>query len=322
MKKLIALFLVATVLSCSSEDQVNQDARSTAANSGSVLDGKVLSFKSEESFIKEYAELTTLNSSELKSWVSAKKVTSLLNTLDNSTDIEGDVISGSRLIYSDALKSILNNESKIKVGGKVLWLNERTFYVLSENEINKSSKELFDIKDKLEISGQLLSVSGSAKKSTGRLVLPYENAGKSFASEEVTISGSRLRHVLELYNETIVFNNMIQTSKMFLKSTLQYRSCSSIGGCKWKEAFNSRGPFSNLEGAPEGGYWRVLARNINSSSSIISGSQTFLIGDLTGITNSEFYLPGKFFVSGYVGCSIYDGFAAIGSVPTVNISWY
>ncbi|UPZ15797.1 hypothetical protein [Flavobacterium humidisoli] len=240
MKKIIALFLVLTALSCSSEDQVNQEV-SAVGDSASVLDGKMLSFKNEELFVKEYSDLASLDSDELKNWVSSKKLVSLLNTSDDSASIEGDVLSESRIIYSDALKSVLNSESKVKINGNVLWLNERTFYLLSKNQINKTPEQLVAEKEKLEVYGSLLSVSSPVKNTTGRDVIPNENRIKTFVSgeENFNVPGSRIRLVLDLYNETIVLNNVIQSSKMYLRSTLQYRSCSTWR-CTWKEASNIR----------------------------------------------------------------------------------
>lgn len=325
MKKLITLFLVATVLSCSSDDQGNQNVVPVTIASDSVLDGKILSFKNEESFIKEYSELVTLSGDKLRKWISSKGVVSLLNASNDSLEMEEDAISESRIIYSDALKSILNTESKIMINGKVLWLNDRTFYVLSEKEINKSSGELISSKEQLVIYGQLLSVSGSAKSLTSRSIVPNENRIKTFASAETTISGSRLRHVVDLYNETIVFNNMIQTSKMFLRSTLQYRSCSSIGGCKWREALNVRHIYSVLNCSvcePDwDSQWKSLG-NIYTYSPV-TGVQTFGLADLR-VPNyqSEYYRPVNFVVSGEINCGIYGSAGLLGYLPSINISWY
>ncbi len=241
MKKLIALFLGITVLSCSSEDQLNNEVVSTADTSASVLDGKMLSFKNEESFVKEYSELSLLSNEDIKKWVSSKKLISLQSISENISDMEGDELSETRVIYSEALKSILNFDSKVKIDGKALWLNERTFYLLSVDEINKSSEQLIAEKDKLEVYGSLLSVSKPDQNLTARNVLPNENRIKTFVTDEgsFNVPGSRIRHVLDLYNETIVLNDEIQSSKMFLRSTLQYRSCSTWR-CTWKEASNIR----------------------------------------------------------------------------------
>lgn len=317
MKKLIALFLVATVLSCSNEDQ-NQNEASLAVTSGSVLDGKVLSFKNEESFVKEYSDLAALNKDELQSWISSKKLVSLMNAPADLSDMEGEVLSESRIIYSDALKSVLNNESKVKIAGKVLWLNERSFYLLSENEVDKKSEELLLIKDKLEVYGRLLSVSESGKGLTSRYVLPNENRIKTFATAEINVSGSRLRHVIDLYNETIILNDAIQTSKMFVRSILQYRSCSTIGGCKWKEAMNSRMIASNFCTSCAPLAWDSLS-NFGTTSGV-SGTQTYLIANWRFIGTP--YAPSawypNFVVSGPVTCNV---IGTTGSFST-DLSWY
>ena len=301
--------MVATVLSCSSEDQVKSDG-SYSVSSDPILEGKLLSFKTEESFVKEYSSLATLHSDELKNWVSSKGLVSLLNVPSESVEMEEEVISQSKVIYSDALKSILNSDSKVQIAGKVLWLNERNFYLLSENEINKTSEELLNEKDKLQVYGQLLSISKSAKNFTNRNVIPNENRIKTFYSEEINVSGSRLRHVVDLYNETIVLNDDIQTSKMFIRSTLQYRSCSTFR-CTWKEVMNLR-TFSTLDlytGKP----WYLYNRNEYG----ITGTRTYLLVDWTLIlVAADPYA--NFIVSGSVNCQIEN----TNSIFSIPISWY
>lgn len=317
MKKLIALFLVATVLSCSSEDRESQETASLVATVDSVLNGKVLSFKSEESFFKEYSKLAELDRNGLQKWISSKGLVSLLNTSDDSIEMEEDVISESRVIYSDALKSVLNAESKVEIGEKVLWLNDRNFYLLSESEVNFTTKELLERKDKLQKYGQLLSFSGVSKSLTSRLVLPNENRMKTFISPEINVSGSRLRHVVDLYNETIALNDLIQSSKMFLRSTLQYRSCSSLGGCKWKEAFNSRvlGSDFYCQVCGDNSVWRPIS---GAYSTAVTGTQTYLLSEW------KFKAPAvpdvNFTISGPVTCHIVGSNPA--AVFSTEMSWY
>ena len=316
MKKLIALFLVTTILSCSSEDQENQNVAPSAEVSGSVLEGKVLSFKTEGSFVKEYSELSMLNKNQLQNWISDKKVTALLNTSSDSLAMEEDVISQSRLIYSDALKSILNAESKVKIEGKTLWLNERIFYLLSKNEVNKSSSELISIKDNLEVYGQLLGMSDPSKKITGKGLIPNENLSKTFVSAEMDVYGTRHRHVVDIFNETIYFNNSVQTSKMYLRSTMQYRSCSTFK-CTWKENFNARTLTTNFHCAAceqvSGRYVWTLKSNIPTTG--ISGSQTYLLAEW------QFVIPLanphlNFAISGSIICTVAEH-----QMP-VDVSWY
>lgn len=316
MKKIIALFLVFTALSCSNEDQVSQEVAVTE-NAASVLDGKMLSFKNEELFVKEYSNLADFNTDELKNWIASKKLVSLLNTSDDSASMEEDVLSESRIIYSDALKSVLNSESKVKINGNVLWLNERTFYLLSEDEINLSVAELTSREAKLQKYGQLLSVAKVSKSLTGRLVLPNENRLKSFASGEINVNGGRLRHIVDLYNETIVLNDIIQSSKMYLRSTLQYRSCSTLAGCRWKEAMNLRYLSSSFEGRPGDttGIWSV--HGIYTSSAI-SGTKTYQVG--TWKFTVPYISDTNFFISGPIVCSI-DGVIPAPQI-SMEMSWY
>lgn len=317
MKKLITLFLVATVLSCSNDDHENQNVASVAENSGSVLDGSVLSFKNEESFVKEYSDLATLSSNDLQVWISSKRVVSLLNTSDASLDIEGDIIPESRVIYSDALKSILNAESKVKIADKVLWLNDRTFYLLSENEINKSLEELIAVKGSLSVYGKLLSVSESTKSLTDRRVIPNENRIKTIVTgeENFNVPGSRVRHVFDLYNETIVLGDVIQSSKMYLRSTLQYRSCSSFR-CTWKTTSNP----AQIDTYSLRGTNSVLWKFSYFTDNSVIGSETFLlatwnpsnlpapIGPDAWFTNFQVSGPVKF----YLGDRWYE----------IELSWY
>lgn len=318
MKKLIALLSIVIVLSCSSEDQAHKEVASTVVDSGSVLDGKILSYKNEESFVKEYSDLAKLNNDELKKWISSKKLVSLLNTADSSAGIEQDIVPESRLVYSDALKAILNSDSKVKIGDKVLWLNERDFYLLSENELNKTSDELISLKNNLEVFGKLLSLSSSSKGLTNRGVIPNENRIKTFASAEINVSGSRLRHVVDLFNETIVLNDIIQSSKMYVRSTLQYRSCSTFR-CTWKEAYNARTLVSNFYcaacGTAGASTWSFTS-NIYASG--VTGTQTYLIANWAFIAPANPYI--NFAVSGPISCNI-DGVSPVAGV-SIDLSWY
>ncbi|MEN2402705.1 hypothetical protein GKZ90_0023165 [Flavobacterium sp. MC2016-06] len=312
MKKLIAFFILTALIACSNEDQTAPSLEASIKDS-SVLTGKMLSFKTEESFIKEYSDLAKLNSEEIKNWVSSKKMVSLLNTSDTSKGIEADAVPESRLVYSDALEAILNSESKVKIGDRVLWLNELNFYILPANDIDKSADELLSIKNNLEVFGQLLSSSQLKKSTTGRDVLPNENRVKTFASAEMNVSGSRLRHVVDVFNETIVLNDKIYTSKMYIRSILQYRSCSTFS-CSWKEASNLRMLDSDFCQSCVPGAWGVIARV--STTSPVSGTQTYQIANWAPYTPLALY-P-NFYILGPITCQIYGtvGFSSM------ELSWY
>ena len=317
MKKLLTLFLGLTILSCSSEDQVNQEV-SALENSGSVLDGKMLSFKDEELFVKEYSDLAALNVEELKNWASSKKIVSLLNSSEDSASMEEDILSETRIVYSDALKTILNSESKVKIDGKVLWLNERTFYLLSKNQINKTSEQLVGEKEVLKVYGSLLSLSGRVENSTARGTIPNENRIKTFVSAEVNVNGSRLRHVVDLYNETIVLNGITQSSKMYIRSTLQYRSCSTWK-CTWKEAQNYRELRVNCicpicwNGSSPGAW----IMNGNEFLSGFTGTQTVTVANWNPIAPQDSYV--NFQISGTISSQLVG---VPESAMSVDVSWY
>ncbi len=301
-------------ISCSNEDQVESNSSPASNLSSSVLDGRMLSFKDEESFIKEYSGVSEMKSSkEVQNWISKKGLESLLNNSDDSNEMEEEVLSDTRIIYSDALKAILNDESKVKIGGKTIWLNERNFYVLSEKEQNKNSKELGLIKDELEIYGKLLSYMGSEKTLTSRDVIPNENRAKTFINGEgeFNVPGVRLRHVLDLFNETIVVNNQIQSSKMYLRFTMQYRSCSTWR-CTWKTENSTLRDYSS-------GY--VVANNITWNT-----QHPYVYG---GFTGSQTYLFSTW-IGSYILANPYQNFSVSGKIQfqmadgwhEIEISWY
>lgn len=313
MKKLIALFLGLTIVSCSSEDQVSQDAVSTKETAASVLDGKMLSFKNEESFIKEYSDLALLDNKGLENWIASKGLNPLLKVSDESEGMEEDVLQETRIIYSDALEAILNTESKVKIGDKVLWLNERNFYLLSENEINKSPEELTGIKENLVVYGKLLSVSKPTKNLTSRYVIPNENRVKTFITEEgsFNVPGMRYRHVLDLYNETVVLNGVVSSSKMFLRSTLQYRSCSTWR-CTWKTESSNRIVGGGVISA-NSLFWSASA----ITETWVSGTATFLLATWTPkAPYSEQSWYQNFEVSGHFK------FYVVNAWHEVPLSWY
>lgn len=314
MKKIIGLFVLLITISCSNEDQVESNSSPASNLSSSVLDGRMLSFKDEESFIKEYSGVSEMKSSkEVQNWISKKGLESLLNNSDDSNEMEEEVLSDTRIIYSDALKAILNDESKVKIGGKTIWLNERNFYVLSEKEQNKNSKELGLIKDELEIYGKLLSYMGSEKTLTSRDVIPNENRAKTFINGEgeFNVPGVRLRHVLDLFNETIVVNNQIQSSKMYLRFTMQYRSCSTWR-CTWKTENSTLRDYSS-------GY--VVANNITWNT-----QHPYVYG---GFTGSQTYLFSTW-IGSYILANPYQNFSVSGKIQfqmadgwhEIEISWY
>lgn len=310
MKKLLLSLLFIAFLSCTPEQNSIQNAE--VQNALSILDGDLLSFKDEASFIKEYTALSEMKTSaEIQKWILTKKHLSLLNSSSDSLEMQNDSISNSRIIYSDAIKAIFNSESKIKIGGKTIWIDGSNFYLLSPNDVNKNSKSLSQTKDKFFVFGQLQSL-GSNNSLSNRNVIPNENRIKTFITEEnqFDVPGMRLRHIIDLFNETIVFNNQINSSKMYLRSTLQYRSCSAWR-CTWK---TENSIVRNLSGT------QIVANNPTWSTPVfyqsqITGSRTYLFSNWIGsnILANRFQ---NFQVSGPIQ------FQVGSRLINVNISWY
>lgn len=316
MKKLLTFLLLAFMVSCSSEDPAVDSVKSQSDES--TLQDGILTFKDEKSFIVEYSKLSKMNSSELQKWISAKKVYSLLNTSNDSLVMQEEILSDSRIMYSDAMKAILNNESKVKIGENVLWLQENKFYLLTENDLNKTTVELKNRKNKLESFGKVISLSNLNKNLSSREVIPNENRTKTFVTGEQTLNGARLRLVVDLFNETVVFNNQIQTSKMFLRSTLQYRSCSTFR-CTWKQANNARE--ISVNGLVCSNCNEYTGFNLLSFQNVYgySGVHTNLIAEwgyraplLPSYTN--------FTIAGDYVSTVYSGTTTIEF--RVNLSWY
>lgn len=316
MKRKLVLIVFMALISCNADDQMDQSEVAEIFDEP-VLVNEILEFKTEESFLGLYSNLSTFDTDELNKWISDKKLIALLNITSDSLEMQEDVISKSRVIYSDALKSILNYDSKVKIGNNTLWLNERSFYLLPRNLQNKRSKDLIAIQDDLQVYGQLLGSIKRDDNSTSRNTFPNENRSKTFVTELEGEQGSRLRHVLDLFNETIVINDVIKSSKMYLRSTLQYRSCSTWR-CTWKDAsdlrsFQAINLFCNVcQNSDVFSPWKL---EIPISAVGLSGTQTFLLANWT-LSNVLVERFPNFAVSGSVSGGANGGWF------TTNIEWY
>ena len=318
MKKLLVLLISVVFVSCS-QDQV-ESTNPVVETSLSVLDGKLLSYKDEKSFVKEYSDLSKMNSSELQKWISDKKLNSLLNSSSDSLVMQEENLSNSRIIYSDAMKAILNNESKVKIGSNTLWINEHILYALSNENSDKAPKELIVMKNCLEVYGKLLNYSdlkGNVNSNLiGRLVVPNENGIKTYV---VGLPNSN-RYVLDLFNETIVLNGLIYSSKMYLRYTLQYRSC-SFWRCTWKTDTTQRWNMYgyNLLSTGSGsqvGYWIFTP----PQAEFVVGPQTLLLATwgVNGPVDPIYYQYPNFGVSGN---AIWRYYSSPIEYPQA-ISWY
>ncbi|SHL03299.1 hypothetical protein [Flavobacterium xanthum] len=228
MKKILSILCVVLMTSCSQEEIDLENPQVITA--GPVLEGGLLSFKDDKSFIKEYNLLTKLKSSnEVNSWIDSKGHSAFLNVSD-STQIKYDEVEQAKIIYSDALKAILNFESKFKINGKILWLNESNLYLLSENDLSKNLKELKSSENSLEVYGRVIGIKDNRATNTSRTIL---NANRSKGwSYGYSYAGSDKRIDLTLFNETIILNGNLQSTKMFLKCQRLNKNC-SFWKCRW-----------------------------------------------------------------------------------------
>ncbi|WP_348810740.1 hypothetical protein [Flavobacterium maritimum] len=318
MKKLLVLFVAVVFMSCS-EDQFGS-SNSEGQASLSVLDGELLSFKDDESFIKEYSVVSEMKTEEeVQSWISKKGLKSLLNTLYDSIDMQNDVLDNERIIYSDAIKAILNRESKFKINGNIIWANRQNLYLLNDDNSDFNNQELLKQINSLKIYGNILNKSGISKSNnisneTSRLVIPNENRSKDW-SISYNSAGRDRRIILTLFNETIVLNSITSSSKMFIKCLKQGKYC-SFWKCNWNQEFE---PIQlQLTAQQFNPYWLVNT-NIYSYGDItnISSSNTTIL-----LSTSTLSSPSNFWISSGATVTTWNGSARTPYTWNQYVTWY
>lgn len=320
MKKFIALFLVATLLSCSSEDQIIVDSK--ASKFSSVLDGDLLSFKNDEFFIAEYSALAESTSrEETQKWISSKGHASLLNLKkDQLLNQEEENFVDSEDLYSDALKAVFNSEYKVKINGSVIWLNKFKFYTLNSENIYKTNKELEAVKDDLEVYG---NISQSSKKKSSNTSKEVPNANKS---KEWTIGyrydGRDRRTVITLFNETIYLNGIVQTSKMFIRGQRLGEYC-SVWKCRWNSDENGR-MFVKFTGNVV--FPWTLNSSINNSNSVygyelVDSANTVLLAQTT-FDGAVFAFDSPTANSNFVTVNILTSNGSVITTQNQVLSWF
>lgn len=320
MKNLLVLLLAVVFASCS-QDQV-ESVNPELGASLSVLEGGLLSYKDDASFIKEYSKLSELKSKkEIQSWISQKGHASLLNALDSSEEIQDSIIDET-VVYSDALKAIVNIDSKFKLNGKIVWLNKRNLYLLSDKDFDKNSQELkTQIKD-LKVYGSILSKSNFNDNSTisSRIIIPNENKSKEWGIS-YSLAGRDRRIRLILFNETIVLNNITSSSKMFIKCIKEGKYC-SFWKCSWNQEYE---PITLDLGIISivGSNWVV------NPSLYYYGNRTFVSANNSTILiasaqfGSQYTAPGNFSINTFASVITLNGSSPIQYIwNNISISWY
>ncbi len=278
MKKLLVV-LVAVVFASCSQDQVESSNPIAVDPSLSVLDGDLLSFKDDASFIKEYSALSEYKTKgDIQSWISNKGHHPLLNSSESTENYNDSIIDNTRIMYSDALKAIVNADSKFKVNGKVIWLNERNLFRLTEKNQDKNLQELKSLKNDLEVYGNVLgSLPQKTKiKNVASRIVPNSNRTMEW-SKYYRAGGRDRRIILTLYNETIVLNGVINSSKMFLRCVKQGKYC-SVWKCRWNDDLDPKNIYVYVAFDPANIYW--TASGINQNYYGVTGVFSLMISNL------------------------------------------
>jgi hypothetical protein len=282
MKKLLVLFVAIMFASCS-KDEVQSTAPEATVASASVLDGGMLSYKDDKSFVAEYSKLAELKTTkEVQDWIAKKGHQSLLNAFDPAAGIYDSITSPKHIFYSDALKAVLNADAKVKINGKVIWLNNRNFYALDEINVTASTQKLASSKSNLKLYG---SVAGSvttknSTNPTGKLIL--NGGGYGTAPGFDYVAPDLKRYNMTLFNESMhVGNNNQVSSKLYLATSFWYRSCSFFR-CTYKEDFSTTREIILNIGLPIAGPKDTYAyQNWNpvapGTTIYVTGNQTRLI---------------------------------------------
>lgn len=324
MKKLLVA-LVAVVFASCSQDQVESSNLLTSESSLSALDGDLLSYKDDASFIKEYSALSEMKSSkEIQGWISKKGFKSLLNTSNDSIYIQNDVLDNKRIIYSDAIKAILNNESKFKINGNVIWANEQNLYLLDENNSNLNNQELINqIKD-LKVYGNILNISSyknnDNSSTTSRVIIPNENKSIDWIVG-YNSAGRDRRIILTLFNETIILNNITTSSKMFIRCIRQGKFC-SFWTCRWNEEFEPKQLALDIYSLGYATGWDLNPSlyYYNNITYISSNNNTILLA--TAQLAVPYATPTNFIINATAYVTTLNGGAQIPYNWTQQISWY
>ena len=141
MKKITTLFIAVIFASCS-QDQLTSETPITDS-SLSVRNGNLISYKDDTTFLKEYSFLSEMkDQKQIQNWITKKGHTSLMNVQNDSEVFQDSIIDNTKVIYSNALKAILNEESKFMIDQNVIWLNGNNFYLLDKDDKIKVLKQI------------------------------------------------------------------------------------------------------------------------------------------------------------------------------------
>jgi hypothetical protein len=279
MKKLLVLVVAIMFASCS-KDEVQTTTPEATVASVSVLDGGMLSYKDDKSFVAEYSKVAELKTTkEVQNWIAKKGHQSLLNAFDPAAGIYDSITSPKHIFYSDALKAVLNADAKVKINGKVIWLSNRNFYALDEANVTASTQKLTGSKNNLKLYGSVAGTvtTKNSKNPTGKLILNGGGFGTAPGFDYVAVD--QKRYNMTLFNESMhVGNNNQVSSKLYLASSFWYKSC-SFWRCTYKEEFTTT---------------REIVLNIQFPTSGINSGGSTVYQNWVGVgLNNPFYITGN-----------------------------
>jgi hypothetical protein len=272
MKKYAFLFFLLGVvtMSCSKEKSDNTPASDR------------LSFKDQAEFNDTYLMLSKMDAEELNAWAANKNHKTLLNSTDLSV-----------ADYSDALKTILNEDSEYELGGSIIWFNNGQLYAFAKDKAS-NLKALKQNPDKSSIIGNIrVQKIDDSKLKSVNIGLGNGDARNQFQFTQQyyqpcggtrnALSGVR-KYVHEIYDESIASNpGPVYYSYLHLRIKMEYQGHNWLGKHVWRAAGEQREIRVNVSGSANmypsgvgGGF------NIPNVSYDCSGDKDFLIMQVTG----------------------------------------
>jgi hypothetical protein len=231
MKKLVFLFTIIVLISCSKD------------KSATVSDNDRLSFKNKDEYEKTYAMLSKLvTKEEFEMWAQYQNHSTLLNSTDTTFDN-----------FSFIFRTILNKNSELEMGDSIWWFYNGNIYGFSKKEESKLESLKVD-SSKCTKVGTYFSNNLNSKKTKVYLAVGSTSEGyqhefvqetcyNSCSSTSLKSANGKRKYVDELYSEGTKDKQGYVSSKLHLRIKLEYK-----GSSGWKVAGEPRTVEYNVYG--------------------------------------------------------------------------
>lgn len=239
MKKRFILLFTAVLIftSCETDFKESTTLDNSAALKFTTENGNIMSFETVEDFLKTYEELSMMNPENFQKFIQ-KNNYGYLASIDTSKETEESIealmnTEKEEPIYSDALLSIVNKDFQFKIGNEIIRFDRENgnLHKMIEQEKYAPNK-----RNSYESYGSVVNLPNERiNHDPWPYTEAFPNRNRSIRITN-TYPGDRKLYV-DLFNETINIHNQynnITSSKMFLRITKEYRSCSSWR-CKTKQ---------------------------------------------------------------------------------------